>query len=443
MSSHISRRTVLKGMGSVIALPLLDAMIPTTALAMSQKKPTVRMAFMFVPNGINMSAWRPGEPGVLKSLPQTLQPLNEIKEHIAILSGLTQKNATALGDGPGDHARSAAAWLTGVHPRKTAGKDISLGISADQVAALKLGDQTKFASLELGCERGGIAGDCDSGYSCAYSQNISWRTEYTPMGKETNPRMMFERLFGSGDEYADAASRAQRQRYNKSILDFVRDDAKSLSGKVGIEDQRKLEEYLESVREIEQRLSKFQASGNLPKMQPPSGKPEDLGEHIRLMGDMLILAFQADLTRISTFMFANEGSNRPYPMIGISEGHHEISHHGNNEHKLQAKQQIDQFHITQLAYILKRMSEIKEGSSTLLDNSMIVFGGGISDGNAHNHDDLPILFAGRGGGVVKVGKAVNYQNGTPLNNLYLAMLDKMGIPVETLGDSTGKIAPLF
>lgn len=444
MSNEISRRSVLKGLGATVALPLLDAMIPTTAMAMSQGKPAVRMAFLFVPNGINMRHWRPGEAGNLGALPKTLQPLNDFKSQMSVLTGLTQRNATALGDGPGDHARSAAAWLTGVHPRKTAGKDISLGVSADQVAAARIGNQTKYASLELGCERGGIAGDCDSGYSCAYSQNISWKGEFTPNSKETNPRVLFERLFGSGDEFADAASQAQRQRYNKSILDFVLDDAKSLSGKVGIADQRKLEEYLESVREIEQRLTKFQSDNKVPiGAKMPEGKPDDLAKHIQLMGDMMILAFQTDLTRVCTFMFCNEGSNRPYPMIGVSEGHHEISHHGNNDAKLTAKQAIDQFHIEQLAYIIRRMSQIKEGTGTLLDNSMIVYGGGISDGNAHNHDDLPILFAGRGGGVVKTGKHVVYQNGTPLNNLYLGMMDKVGIPVETLGDSTGKIAPLF
>ncbi|MCE9557811.1 MAG: DUF1552 domain-containing protein [Armatimonadetes bacterium] len=440
----ISRRTLLKGLGTTVALPTLEAMLPLTAMASSAPKQAVRMAFLFVPNGMSMNEWTPKTSGALGELPDVLRPLMAQKSKISVLTGLSQVNAAAMGDGPGDHARSAATWLTGVHIKKSSGSDIKAAISVDQVAAEKLGKLTKFASLELGCERGGLSGDCDSGYSCAYSSAISWRGEHTPIAKEVNPRLVFERLFGSSEGYDNAESRSIRSRYNTSILDFVAADATSLRGKLGDRDRKKLDEYLEGVRDIEQRVKRFEQNSPVKTgVVRPTGVPQDFGEHIRLMGDMMILAFQSDLTRISTMMFANEGSNRSYAMVGVNEGHHEMSHHGMDPHKLEAKRQIDLFHVTQLAYILKRMDEIKEPTGTLLDNTVLVYGGGIGDGNRHNHDDLPILLAGRGGGTIQTGKHMVYQSQTPLNNLYLALLDRMGIPVETLGDSTGKLSPLF
>ncbi len=444
---RIDRRTLLKGIGTAMALPALEVMLPTTAIAsaMAKAKPT-RMAFMFVPNGIDMAHWTPGADGMLGDLPSVLEPLSGVKSSLNVLTGLAQHNAFDLGDGPGDHARSTACWLTGVHPKKTAGADIKNGISADQVAAQHIGHLTKFPSLEIGCERGGQSGNCDSGYSCAYSSSISWRGESTPVAKEVNPRLVFERLFGNGDKSEEEKSLRRRDLFRQSILDFVMEDAHSLRGQLGGRDQHKLDEYLTAVREIENRLVNFENANQeaiLTGVQRPTGVPADYGEHIRLMGDMMVLAFQADLTRVCTFMFANDGSNRSYKDIGVPEGHHDMSHHGNDPHKLEQKRRIDRFHVTQLAYVLNKMQATKELDGTLLDNSMIVYGAGISDGNRHNHDDLPILLAGKGGGTIKTGRHVNYAANTPMNNLFLSMLDRVGVPGETLGDSTGKLTGLF
>jgi len=432
----------------MVALPTIESILPASAWASTVSAaavPPTRIAFLFVPNGIDMANWTPAAANAPLVLTPTLAPLAGVKDHISVLTGLAQQNAFALGDGPGDHARSTACWLTGVHAKKTAGADIKNGISVDQVAAGHIGKQTRFASLELGCERGGMAGDCDSGYSCAYSSNIAWRSENTPVAKETNPRLVFERLFGSGTKSEQDESLARRQLFSKSILDFVLEDASNLRGRMGSKDSRKLDEYLTAVREIEQRLSKFENTAKLEAaagVGRPTGVPTDFGEHIRLMGDMMILAFQTDLTRVATFMFANDGSNRSYAQIGVSDGHHDISHHGKQADKLVKKKKIDLYHVEQLAYILKRMTEIKEGNGSMLDNTLLVYGAGISDGDRHNHDDLPILLAGRGGGF-KTGRHYVYEEHTPMNNLFLSMLDRVGVPMEKLGDSTGKLKGLF
>jgi hypothetical protein len=426
-----------------MALPALEGLAPLAQAANVPENP-VRMAFMFVPNGIDMRNWTPANTGSLDITP-LLEPLRALKNDFSILTGLAQNNANALGDGPGDHARSTAAWLTGVHPKKTAGSDIKLGISADQVAAMEIGKKTRFSSLELGCERGGNAGDCDSGYSCAYSSNISWRSENTPVAKEVNPRLVFERLFGNGQKSEQDESVARRDLFNKSILDFVMEDASVLKGRLGKRDQMKMEEYFQAVREIEKRVVAFENTAKLEAaagIGKPKGIPSDFGEHIRLMGDMMILAFQADLTRVATFMFANDGSNRSYAQIGVSDGHHDISHHGRLADKLEKKKKIDHYHVEQLAYILGRMKAIKEGNGSMLDNTLIVYGAGISDGDAHNHNNLPILLAGRGGGL-KTGQHYRFDNYTPMNNLFITMLDRVGVRVEKLGDSTGKLQGLF
>lgn len=445
MSVLIPRRTVLRGLGTAISLPLLEAMFPFNAFAQSLKTKPVRMAFIFAPNGMDIANWTPATVGALGELPPILAPFQGLQSKLNVLTGLAQHNAFALGDGPGDHARSTATWLTGVHIKKTAGSDIQAGISADQVAAQQIGSATRFKSLEIGCERGAQAGDCDSGYSCAYSSSISWRGPSTPNAKEVNPRLVFERLFGSGTP-EDAESRARRQLYRMSILDMVSEDAARLKGQLGERDQRKMDEYLTGVREIERRLQSFESKQVEEALQGatrPTGIPSDFGEHIRLMGDMMILAFQADLTRVCTFMIANDGSNRSYPMIGVTDGHHDMSHHGKDPTKLEKKQRIDRFHSEQVAYILKKMDAIKELDGTLLDHSMVVYGAGISDGDRHNHDDLPILFAGRAGGSLKTGRHVVYPHNTPMNNLFLSMLDKVGCRMEQLGDSTGKLQGLF
>jgi hypothetical protein len=439
---QIDRRTVLKGFGATLALPFLESMMPQGVLAASVPKTPIRTAFIFVPNGINMQHWVPSG----NELPYTLQPLQSLKNKFNIVSGLAQRNAFALGDGAGDHARSAAAWLTGCHPRKTSGANIKAGVSFDQVLAKEFSNATRFSSLELGCERGGLAGDCDSGYSCAYSNSISWRAETTPVAKEVDPRLVFERLFASENQNESDTAKAQRLAENKSILDFIMEDAKILNKKLGHTDKMKLDEYMTGVREIERRLSfleKQRGDFNSSSLINVQGMPADYQEHIKIMGDLMVLAFQTDTTRVSTFMFANEGSNRSYKMVGVTDGHHEMSHHQRTPEKLEALKKINNFHVTQLAYILNKMDSIKEGDRTLLDNSMVVYGAGICDGDRHNHDDLPLLLAGLGGGKIKSGRHLKFDSSTPMTNLFLSMADKMNIPVESIGDSTGKLLQLI
>jgi hypothetical protein len=442
---EIPRRTFLRGLGTMVALPLLESVAPVRAIAAMNKPAPVRLGFVFVPNGVSMPQWTPAAEGALGELPYLLQPFESVRKEISIFTGLSQHNAEAILDGPGDHARSAAAWLTGVHPKKTSGADIKNGISADQLAAQQIGGATRFASLELGCERGGMAGDCDSGYSCAYSSGISWRAEATPVAKETNPRAVFERLFGSDDLGETTEARAKRLLYKQSILDMIFEDATALKAKLGLHDRQKLDEYLTAVREIETRLARFekvrQAAASAGISEPKA--PQNFAEHIRLIGDMMIVAFQTDQTRVATFMFANEGSNRSYVEAGVSEGHHDMSHHGKDEHKLQQKARIDRFHAEQFAYIVQKMASIKEGSGTLLDNTVLVYGGGISDGDRHNHNNLPIMLAGRGGGRIKQGRHVKFEKETPMTNMLLSVLDTVGVRAEKLGDSTGKLQQLF
>jgi hypothetical protein len=442
---RLSRRTVLRGLGTAIALPWLEAMAPEAGAAASVGRPApLRMAFLYVPNGVHMADWTPSKTGSDFQLPHILEPLAPVKDDLLVLTGLAQRNAEALGDGGGDHARSLATFLTGCHPKKTDGANIRAGISVDQVAALKVGQQTRFASLELGCDRGAQSGNCDSGYSCAYSSNISWRSETTPMAKEVNPRLVFDRLFASQVAGENAAARAKRALYKRSILDFVAEDAGTLKSRLGVSDRRKVEEYLTGVRELEVRMARAEESpaGNLRDTPKPQGVPKDYEEHIRLMYDLMVLAFQGDVTRIATFMYANEGSSKSYHFIGVPEGHHDLSHHGGDPKKHEKIKKINRFHITQFAYFLQKLKAIKEGDATLLDRSMIVYGSGISDGDRHNHDDLPVLLAGKGSGTIHTGRHVKLDKSTPLNNLYLAMLDRVGAPIDRLGDSTGRLEGL-
>lgn len=439
---RISRRTVLRGLGAAIALPYLDVMAPRLARAAAGGTPQTptRMAFIYVPNGVHMPDWRPEEVGALKNLPPIMQPLENVKQHLTVFTGLAHDKARANGDGPGDHARSAATYLTASQARKTHGADIKVGVSIDQVAAQRIGHHTRFASLELGIDRGANAGNCDSGYSCAYSANISWRTESTPAAKEVNPRAVFERLFG--DASKSSAAHAQRMENRKSILDYVLEDARSLQKTVGVNDRRKLDDYLSSVREIETRIQAAEREVIPvpdPSFQRPGGIPRTYAEHTRLMYDLLLLAFQADATRVATFMMANAGSNRSYPEIGVSDGHHYLSHHGNNAEKLAKISKINRFHMEQFAYFLERLAQTPEGNGTLLDNSMIMYGCAISDGNRHNHDDLPILLAGRGSGAIPTGRHVKFEKETPVANLFVSMVNTAGARIEAFGDSTGPL----
>ena len=352
----------------------------------------------------------------------------------------------ANGDGPRDHARSASCFLTGTQARKTSGENIRVGISVDQLAAKQIGHQTRFASLELGCERGRSAGNCDSGYSCAYSSSISWAGESTPMGKEVDPRLVFERLFSNGRTSEVSVSQARRETLQKSILDFVAEDAKQLHRRLARADQRKLDEYLNGVREIERRIERSEAEsvGNYRvDYKRPSGIPAKYEDHIRLLCDMMVLAFQTDSTRISTFMLADEGSNRSYRDIGVPDGHHDLSHHGGDPKKHAKIREINRFHISQFAYLLERLRSIPEREGTLLDNCMIVYGGGISDGNRHNKENLPVLLAGRGQGSIDTGRHVRYEEETPMCNLFLSLLDRLQVSAEFIGDSTGRLPGLM
>ena len=442
--SRISRRALLRGAGAAVALPWMEAMASAAGPAATSPEGPRRMAFFYVPNGVHMKDWKPGAEGRDFQIPWILEPLAPLKQDMLVLTGLAQDNARAHGDGPGDHARSLSCFLTGVHPVKTDGANIQVGVSVDQVAAQKIGSATRLPSLELGIERGGQSGSCDSGYSCAYSSNISWRSPTTPTAKEINPRLVFDRLFGARGATGSEADRRKRSLYERSILDFVLEDAQSLRNRIGQNDRRKLDEYLTAVREIEQRIARADSQNDKSidlGVARPSGIPKDYAEHVRLMFDLIVLAFQTDTTRICTFMYANEGSTRPYPFLDIPEGHHDLSHHGKDPKKHEKIRKINRFHIEEFARMLQKLKETREGDKSILDNSMIVYGSGISDGDRHNHDDLPVLLVGKGGGTIDTGRHVVYKP-QPLNNLYLSMLDRVGVPCDRLGDSTGRLERL-
>jgi hypothetical protein len=440
----ISRRTVLRGLGAMVALPWLEAMAPLTVLASAPAAASApnRLAFLYVPNGVHMPDWKPAADGALSELPATLKPLAPVKDELLVISGLTDDKARPHGDGGGDHARALGSFLTGCQPRKTDGIDIRAGISVDQVAASRVGTQTRLPSLEIGCEPGAMAGNCDSGYSCVYSSTMSWRSATQPLPKEVNPKLVFERLFGAGKD----SDRAKRDARRRSVLDFVREDAGDLRAKLGGNDQRKLDEYFSAVRDIEQRIDRAEKLPpvKVPDGTKPAGVPAKFDEHMRLMCDLLVLAFQTDVTRVATFVLCNEGSNRPYGFIGVPEGHHDLSHHGNDPKKQAKISKINTFHVTQFAHLLTRLKGIKEGDGTLLDHCMIAYGSGNSDGNRHNHDDLPILVAGRGNGTLKTGRHLRLprEKDTPLNNLWLSLLDRMSVKVDNLGDATGRLSGL-
>jgi hypothetical protein len=447
-AGRISRRTVLRGLGTVVALPWLEAMTPRFAAAAAPAAGQAvaaaarRMAFFYVPNGAIMDDWTPASEGSDFTLPTILKPLEPLRQDLLVLSDLTCDKGRPNGDGGGDHARASSAFLTGVQARKTAGANFRSGISADQVAAARLGERTRLPSLELGIERYRGSGNCDSGYSCVYEHTVSWRSATSPLPTEVDPRLVFERLFA---ERPNDPDRLKRNRLRASVLDAVLDEARGLEHRLGGNDRQKLDQYLSCVRELELRIARAET---LPPVEPPAGsvKPEsvpaELKEHFRLMCDLLVLAFQTDVTRIATFMFAREGSEQRYNMVGISEGHHELTHHRGDPAKIAKVRTINTYHIEQFAYFLNRLKAIPEGSGTLLDNCMIAYGSGNSDGNRHTHDNLPVLLAGKGGGSLKTGRHLHYPKETPVNNLWLAMLDRMGAPTERLGDSTGVLTGL-
>jgi hypothetical protein len=440
---HLPRRTFLKGMGAAVALPMLDAMTPALRAAGQAVKTPLRLAFTYVPNGVTMVDWTPKGEGAGFEYARIMKPLEPFRQDTVVLSGLSHRNGMALGDGPGDHARAAASYLTGVHPRKTAGADIQNGVSVDQIAAQHLSSSTRFASLELGCDDSRTVGNCDSGYSCAYTNSLAWRSPTTPMPPETNPRLVFERLFGDIDTSLPPETRARRLRYRRSILDLVGERTASLSADLGPSDKRKLDEYLSSIREIEQRIERAEhdLTGLVPTIDKPTGIPVAYADYINLMFDLQLIAFQTDMTRVITMMMGREGSMRTYPEIGVPDPHHPLTHHRGNVEWIERVTKVNTMHVDLFARFIAKMKATPDGDGSLLDHSVIVYGSGLSDGNRHTHEDLPVLMVGRGAGF-RSGTHIVYPKGTPMTNLYLTLLDRMGVQEEKLGDSTGQIEHL-
>jgi len=438
---HLSRRTVLRGLGATLALPLLDGMVPAlSALARTAAAGVRRLGIIYTPNGMNMPQWLPKGDGADFELSPTLELLAPFRDQLLVLSGFADKYGWPTADeGTGDHARAAATFLTGVHIKKTEGADIQCGISMDQIAAATLGKATQLASLELAIESVEFLGACDAGYSCAYANTISWRTPTTPMPMENDPRAVFERLFGGSDS-TDATARIARIHKERSILDSVADGVARLQRGLGFRDRAKLDEYFDAIRDVERRIQKAeeQSARELPVVEQPAGIPATFEEHARLMFDLLTLAYQTDMTRVSTFMLGKEVSVRAYPEIGVPDAHHSVSHHQNNPEQLAKLGKVNAFHVKQFAYLLDKLRSTPDGDGSLLDHSMLLYGAGISDSNVHLHDNLPLVLAGGADGRFKGGRHLVNPKDTPVTNLFVTMLDNLGVPVERIGDSSGR-----
>jgi Protein of unknown function (DUF1552) len=436
----LPRRTFLRGMGITIALPLLDAMMPAmSVLAKSPAQPVKRLGFVYTPNGATMSAWTPAAEGTLSELSPTLSPLEKLRQHVLVPTGLSQKQAESFGDGNGEHSRGQTVWLSGVHPKRTEGADVQAGITVDQIAAQQISKDTPLLSIEMALEQNYLVGNCDNGYSCVYWNTISWRTPTTPLPMEVNPRVVFERMFGDG---GTPQQRLAQIREDRSILDSVKDSISGLQSRLGAGDRTRLSEYLDSMREIERRIQVAEKqSGESPIALPdrPVGAPESYDEHAKLMFDLAALAYQADITRVFTLLLGREQTNRPYPFIGVPEAHHSISHHQNDPVKLAKAAKINTYHIQLLAYFAERLNSIPDGDGTLLDHSMIMQGSGLSNSDQHSHIDLPLVVVGGGAGSLKGGRHLRFPKDTPMNNLHMALLQKVGVPVEKFGDATGRI----
>lgn len=442
----ISRRTMLRAAGVTLGLPLLDSMVPAqTPLARSAAAPKMRMGLMFIPHGAVMNNWTPEEVGKLTKLSRTLQPLEPFRDHVTVVSNLAHKMAApgGPGDNGGDHTRSPAVYLNGVHPKRTDGADIQAGVTIDQMAAQVIGQETPLPSLELATEDfSGLVGSCDVGFSCTYMNTISWRTPTTPLPMEINPRVVFDRMFGDGATVEERLARIQQQR---SILDAIQSQVNRLQGKLGATDRTRVSEYLETVREIERRIQlseKQNKNSELAVPGTPTGIPDDHQEHSKLMFDLMAIAFQADITRVSSFMMAREVSYRTFPMLGISEGFHPASHHQNNADRLENLTKINTYHVSLIAHLLNRLKSTPDGDGTLLDHSLILYGSGMSNSNVHDHSPLPVLVAGGANGKLKGGRHLKYAPETPMANLLLSILDKAGVHKESVGDSTGTLSEL-
>jgi hypothetical protein len=440
MRKPLDRRTLLKGAGAGLALPLLDAMIPGARAAEADAAARMRFQVIYTPNGMIMQNFKPARAGADYAITPILKPLEPFREKITVISGLAHKQAEALGDGGGDHGRCCGSYLTGVHVKKTQGADIMSGTSMDQLVARQFAEATQIPSLELGLDPPSLVGSCDTGYSCAYTNTLSWSSPTTPLPVTINPREVFERLFGDG-ESLDAAARMSRLKRRASILDSVMDDAKRLSGALGSDDRKKMDEYAASIRDIERRIQKMEQADSAAPVQTdftrPAGIPDSFQDYARMMIDLQVLASQADLTRVGTLMIGREVSGRSYPELGVPDAHHPLSHHGNDPEKMAKLSRINALHMEQVAYYLKRMSEIREGEGTLLDHTMLLAGASLGDPNRHDHRDLPVILAG---GLVQTGHHVIVPPDTPMTNLLLSMMDRLGVKQERLGDSTGRLA---
>ena len=439
MVNRINRRAVLRGMGAALALPWMES-IPNLARGAdsgSAEKPPVRMCYWYVPNGIHLPAWFPDRAGALVDLPETLKPLSFAQKYVNCFHGLIHNTALVNGDKEGcGHGQGAASFLTGAQAYQSQ-DDVRVGVSADQLYARHVGNQTRLPSLELGCEsaRSGNA----FGYSGTYKTHISWRTATSPAPYELNPKLVFDRLFTDGSSDLTRSTVADRDFYRRSILDYALDDARRVQGRLSSTDRLKLDQYLTGVREVERRIQNAAPSIELPgsDFERPAGIPEDFDEHLRMMCDLMVLAFQTDSTRASSFMVTKEATDRNYPWLGFTDGHHELSHHGGEEEKNRKLREIDRYHISILAYMVEKMMAVEESNgSTLLDNSMVLFGSGISDGDRHDHVNLPVIVVGKGGGRLRTGQHLVCREETPMSNLLLTMLQQAGVPVDRFGDST-------
>ena len=442
---HLSRRTVLRGMGVSLALPLLESMVPAlTALSQTAASPSRlrRLGVFYVPNGMSMGYWFPRTEGPLRELPPTLQSLASLKDRVLLLGGLADKPADLV-EGGGDHARAAGTFLTAVPFKVTRGADVFASVSMDQVAARELAKETQLASLELGIESNAMLGTCDGGTSCAYTNTIAWRTATTPLPTERDPRAVFERLFGTSGS-TETKARLARLRRDRSILDLVSPEVSSLERTLGPGDRARLSEYVDSVRDIERRIQMAEDHGlrELPVFDEPAGIPDDYATHATLLMDLLALAYQTDLTRISTFMMAREVSGRAYPEIGVSDAHHPLSHHQEDPSKLERLHKVNEYQFRQFAHLVKKLAETREGDGMMLDHTVLLYGAGISDSNTHFHDDLPIAVIGGQGAGLKAGRYFRSPKGTPVANLYLSLLEKLGVAAERFGDSTGTLGNL-
>jgi len=441
----LPRRTFLRGVGAVLALPVLDSMIPALANAQDKIRPAQRLLTAYVPNGIIMDKWTPTTMGADFELPDILQPLAPYRNRLSILSGFACKPAMPLaGEGTGDHVRASAAYLTGAHPKKTEGADIFCGESMDQMAAKAIGNETPIRSLEVALDPNELIGACEAGWSCAYANTLSWRNATTPLPMENQPRAVFERLFGDSDD-TTAVARAARLAEERSILDSLLSEVNQLQLRLPQQDRHKIDQYLESIRDSERRITMAENSDyELPKMERPAGGiPDTFAEHARLMFDLQLMAFQSDITRVITFMMSREVSPRSYPELGIPDPHHGLSHHQDNPVQMEKLAKLNHHHIEQFAYFLGKLSNTPDGEVSLLDNIVMLYGCGISDGNKHLHTNLPVLVAGGGSGTHQGGRHIRYAEDTPISNLHLAMLQNFGVTQNTLGDSTGTVSGLF